>query len=94
MRDYQKQPFDYMSQFFKPSVPQPKSSTSPLSRGSGGYLKVGPYKYKENAVLGKGFSSQVYKGFHEQEPNKIFAIKVINLKKFKSSSLKLLENEI
>ena len=94
MRDYHKQPFDYMSQFFRPSAHESKSTFGSFNAISDGYSKVGPYKYKESSLVGKGFSSQVYKGFHEDDSSKTYAIKVINLKKFKSSSLKLLENEI
>lgn len=94
MRDYQKQPFDYMSQFFRPSAHESKPSFGSLNTISDGYSRVGPYKYKESSLIGKGFSSQVYKGYHQDDPTKPYAIKAINLKKFKASSLKLLENEI
>ena len=57
-------------------------------------IEVGAYQYKEEDILGKGFSSNVYKCRSIKEEEKEFAIKVIDLKKFKTSNLKLIENEI
>jgi len=45
-------------------------------------------------MLGKGFSSKVYKAVHINNCDERFAIKVINLKKFKASNLAMLESEI
>lgn len=45
-------------------------------------------------MLGKGFSSKVYKAVHINNVDERYAIKVINLKKFKASNLAMLESEI
>ena len=57
-------------------------------------IEVGSYKYKEQDILGKGFSSNVYMCRSVKDDEKLFAIKVIDLKKFKTSNFKLIENEI
>ena len=57
-------------------------------------IEVGAYVYKEEDILGKGFSSNVYKCRSAKEEGKLFAMKVIDLRKFKSSNFKLIENEI
>lgn len=59
-----------------------------------GLSSVGPYRFKEQDLIGKGFSSKVYKAYHSQREGETFAIKVINLSKFKSSNLTMLQNEI
>jgi hypothetical protein len=41
-------------------------------------------------LLGKGFSSKVYKASHINNSDERFAIKVINLKKFKASNIAML----
>lgn len=45
-------------------------------------VKVGKYCYSTNDLLGKGYTSQVYKATLATDPKKRFAIKVINIKKF------------
>lgn len=57
-----------------------------------GLSSVGPYQFKEQDLIGKGFSSRVYKAYHSQKEDEIYAIKVINLAKFKSSNLAMLQN--
>lgn len=58
------------------------------------YLRVGSYKYREQDLLGKGFSSKVYKANHISNSEDRYAIKVINLKKFKASNISMLESQI
>ena len=58
------------------------------------WIKVGTYKYREQDLLGKGFSSKVYTATHLTNEAQKFAIKVIDLKKFKSSNLPMLDSEI
>jgi hypothetical protein len=41
-------------------------------------------------LLGKGFSSKVYKASHIINSDERFAIKVINLNKFKASNIAML----
>ncbi len=55
---------------------------------------IGKYKYSENDQLGKGFSGKVFKAVEIQKPHKRYAIKVIDLQKFRGENLKMLENEI
>jgi serine/threonine protein kinase len=43
-------------------------------------------------MLGKGFSSKVYKASHLNNSDEKYAIKVINLKKFKASNHAMLES--
>ena len=57
-------------------------------------VKVGIYKYSTEEELGKGYSSRVYKGVEIERIHKRYAIKVIELKKFRGSSLEMLEAEI
>lgn len=57
-------------------------------------MRVGKYKYDSSDELGKGFSSNVYKGVEILRPHKRYAIKVINLKKFRGSNMEMLETEI
>lgn len=52
---------------------------------------VGNYRYCESNIIGKGFSSKVYKAFHKSRANEIYAIKVIDTSKFKASSLQMLD---
>ena len=54
-------------------------------------VKVGIYKYSTNDDLGKGYSSKVYKGVEIEKVHKRYAIKVIELKKFRGSNLEMLE---
>lgn len=54
------------------------------------FIRVGAYKYREQDLLGKGFSSKVYKASHINNPDERYAIKVINLKKFKASNIAML----
>lgn len=44
--------------------------------------------------MGKGFSSRVFKGVEVLRPHIRVAIKVIELKKFRGSSMEMLEEEI
>ena len=55
---------------------------------------IGKYKYSENDELGKGYSGKVYKAVEASKLNKRFAIKVIDLQKFRGENLKMLETEI
>lgn len=55
---------------------------------------IGKYKYSTNDELGKGFSSKVYKAVEIEHVHKRYAIKVIELKKFRGSNLEMLEAEI
>ena len=57
-------------------------------------VRVGIYKYSTNDDLGKGYSSKVYKGVEIERTHKRYAIKVIELKKFRGSNLEMLEAEI
>jgi serine/threonine protein kinase len=57
-------------------------------------VKVGIYKYSTEDELGKGYSSRVYKGVEIEKIHKRYAIKVIELKKFRGSNLEMLEAEI
>ena len=57
-------------------------------------VKVGIYKYSTDDDLGKGYSSKVYKGVEIEKTHKRYAIKVIELKKFRGSNLEMLEAEI
>lgn len=57
-------------------------------------VRVGKYKYDVKEELGKGFSSNVYKGVEMLKPHKRYAIKVINLRKFRGANLEMLEAEI
>jgi len=64
----------------------------PVSPTPNEYLRVGSYKYREQDILGKGFSSKVYKAHHINNTEDRYAIKVINLKKFKASNITMLES--
>lgn len=55
---------------------------------------IGKYKYSENDELGKGFSGKVFKAIETLKPHKRYAIKVIDLQKFRGENLKMLESEI
>ena len=55
---------------------------------------IGDYQYSELDLLGKGYSSKVYKGFHISRPEETYAIKVIDTSKFRPSSLEMLNCEI
>ena len=48
---------------------------------------IGEYIYSELDLLGKGYSSKVYKCKHKDHPDSIYAIKVIDTSKFRTSSL-------
>jgi len=53
------------------------------------------YVYSEDDIIGKGYSSHVYKGSHiDNQQNKNFAIKVLDLVKIKGFLLDLLKKEI
>jgi hypothetical protein len=43
-----------------------------------------------DSLLGSGYSSKVFKGTEVDKPQKLYAIKVIELKKFSGDSLKML----
>jgi serine/threonine protein kinase len=55
---------------------------------------VGSYKYREQDILGKGYSSRVYKATSINKLDEKYAIKVINIKKVSPSSLAMINNEI
>ena len=48
---------------------------------------IGKYKYSLTDLLGVGFSSNVYKATLTDNSKEKFALKVINLDKFKDDSL-------
>ena len=48
---------------------------------------MGKYKYDPKDELGRGFSGNVYKGVEIKKLHKRYAIKVVNLKKFKGHGL-------
>ena len=53
------------------------------------------YQYGLDEILGNGFSSVVYKATLKNNPKQKYAIKVIDLKQFRSdSSLELLNMEV
>lgn len=57
------------------------------------YIRVGAYKFREENIIGRGFSSRVYKGVNIHEnSHQNYAIKVINIKKFKN--VQMLDREI
>lgn len=64
----------------------------PVCPNQNEYQRVGSYKYREQDLLGKGFSSKVYKAYHINNSDERYAIKVINLKKFKASNIAMLES--
>jgi hypothetical protein len=55
-------------------------------------VRVGRYKYDSAEELGKGFSSRVYKGVEVLRPHVRVAVKVIDLRKFRGSSMDMLED--
>lgn len=56
---------------------------------------LGEYKFGIEDVLGQGFSSTVYKAIWRTNPKQKYAMKVIDLKKFKhDTSLALLDMEV
>jgi serine/threonine protein kinase len=57
-------------------------------------VRVGNYKFSIEDVLGKGYSSKVYKGVEVGKEHKKYAIKAVDLKKFRGSNLDMLESEI
>ena len=65
---------------------------------SGQHIKkvcVAEYKYSLDDILGQGFSSTVYKATLRDNNKQKYAIKVIDLKKFKQdSSVALLDMEV
>lgn len=55
----------------------------------------GKYVYYEKDLIGKGYSSHVYKGSHVGNPqSKNFAIKILDLSKIKGFLFDLLKKEI
>ena len=58
------------------------------------WIKIGKYKILLDEVLGKGYSSCVYKGVEVGKELKRYAIKVIQLKSFNATWLKLFKKEI
>ena len=55
--------------------------------------KIGSYYYDVTREVGSGYSSKVFKGRSAKDDSEC-AVKVIDLKKYTESSLKMLENEI
>lgn len=52
-------------------------------------LRIGKYRVLLNEVLGKGYSSCVYRGVEEGKQLKQFAVKSIELKGFNATCLRL-----
>jgi hypothetical protein len=50
-------------------------------------VRVGRYKYDTTDELGRGFSSNVFKGVEILKGHKRYAIKVINLNKFRGANI-------
>lgn len=50
-------------------------------------VRVGKYKYAIDDELGKGFTSKVYKAVEIEKIHKRYAIKMVELKKFRGSNL-------
>ena len=55
---------------------------------------MGKYKYDVKNELGKGYSGKVYKGVEIGKLHKRYAIKVVDLNKFRGRNMELLEKEI
>jgi serine/threonine protein kinase len=53
---------------------------------------VGDYRFKKSNEIGAGYSSRVYRGTGKEKQE--VAIKVIDMRKFSSSGLEMLDNEI
>ena len=51
---------------------------------------MGDYRYKKANEIGAGYSSRVYRGTGKDKQE--YAIKVIDMRKFSSSGLEMLEN--
>ena len=51
---------------------------------------MGKYKYDPLDELGRGFSGNVFKAVEIVKQHKRYAIKVVNLKKFKGANLDML----
>lgn len=56
--------------------------------------KIGDYYYYLNDLIGCGYSSQVFKGYHKQRREHTLAIKVIKMSKITKANYHLLQNEI
>ena len=85
------------SQF--PQTPLQSKNSEPFDNCKGfsasySKKKIGDYAYYLNDLIGSGYSSQVYKCFHREQPNITYAIKVINLSKLAKANLNLLRDEI
>lgn len=96
MRNYSRQ---VPSTYYKFQSPTPRNYTQEkrlqqLHTLKDSEVRVGIYKYSTEDELGKGYSSRVYKGVEIERINHRYAIKVIELKKFRGSSLEMLEAEI
>lgn len=97
MRNYSKENLHYLNYgtyFLRPCTSEEKLPSETHRNQNNTFIRVGAYKYQEIQILGKGYSSKVYKCYHISDKDKIYAIKVISLKKFKNSNLKLLENQL
>jgi serine/threonine-protein kinase ULK/ATG1 len=57
-------------------------------------IRVGEYKYREQDILGEGYSSKVYKGTSIHKFDEKYAIKVIDIKKTTPENLALIAGEI
>lgn len=63
--------------------------TTPTSK-----KRIGNYFYYLNDCIGSGYSSQVFKGYKNDNKEVIFAIKVIRLSSMSKGNYQLLKNEI
>lgn len=86
---------DTLRSFHRESgIPRTLTGEKPVGGLKESEIRVGKYKYDPKDELGKGFSGKVYKGVEIVRQHKRYAIKVVDLKKFKGSNMDLLENEI
>ena len=53
-------------------------------------MVVGEYRYRPSEEIGAGYSSRVYKATDQQ--GHVYAIKVIEMKRFSASGLEMLDN--
>jgi serine/threonine protein kinase len=93
MRNYSREPSKTYLKSLSPARPL-SLPRQPEKVVKANEVQVGRYKYNSEEVLGKGFTSRVFKGVELDNVYKRYAIKVIELKKFRGSSLEMLEAEI
>jgi serine/threonine protein kinase len=89
MRSYSR---DLPKTYLKSTSPaRPLSTPKPTEKAlKPNEVLIGKYKYNSEELLGKGFTSRVFKGVEVENIYKRYAIKVIELKKFRGSSLEML----